>query len=106
MPGRHDDRFPAEAVRDLLGLVRAIHAAAIARGAGPLDLRRIAAVEHDLEEAHGMGVSYPPNTIGGRSAFIRAEEAARRVADIVGMLDGAEPLVTAARARVTQAHRA
>ena len=60
--------FPADAVRDLLGIVRAMYAAAVAAGAQPAELRKIA-----------------------------------RVGDLVDALTPAEPLVNAARLRVSGA---
>lgn len=102
---RNDDAFPFEAVRDLLGLVRAIYGAAKANGAGRVELDRIARVGNDLSQAIDLAVETRPGTLGHTAAWRRAEEATRRVADLVDAMTSAEPLVAAATARVAGARR-
>ena len=101
MLGKRHDPFPVEAVRDLLGLVRAMHAAAVAGGAGARQLARIASVGHELAEALDMGQGYDPGTVGWRAAHRKAEHAARAVGDLVQLYDEAKPIVDAACRRVT-----
>ena len=101
MLSRREDPFPFEAVRDLLGIVRAIYGAARARRAGRLELQRIAAVGRDLSEALELAVSSRPDTVGYRAAWTRAEMGTRKAAELVDALTPAEPLLTAALGRVT-----
>jgi hypothetical protein len=101
MPLSHDDPFPHEAVRDLLGVVRAIYAAAKHSGASKVELVRIARVGKDLADALDLAVSTRQGTMGRRAAWERAEQATRKVGDLVDSLTPAEPLVMAARGRVT-----
>jgi hypothetical protein len=91
---------PVEALRDLIGLVRAIRVAK--RKAGAETLRRIDAVGAELVAAYELAVSSTPGTLGMRAAWWRAEQAARSVGDLVAMTDGAEEIVSAARARVAK----
>lgn len=98
---RRDEPFPLEAVRDLLGVVRAMYAAARERGAGRAELAKIARVGRELSEAIDLAVSTRPSTVGQRAAWQRAEEATRKAGDLVDALTPAEPLLVAARGRVT-----
>jgi hypothetical protein len=100
-PAGHEGDFPLEAVRDLLGVVRALWAAAKVSGASRAELTRIARVGRDLADALDLAVSVRPGTIGYRAAWDKAEQATRRVGDLVDALTPAEPLVLAARGRVT-----
>ena len=102
---RSRDEFPFEAVRDLRGVVRAIYAAAKEAGASKRELERIANVGADLSAAFALAVETRPGTIGRAAAWKRAEEATRRVGDFVDALTPAEPLVAAARSRVSGAKR-
>lgn len=101
MIGRRDQPFPLEAVRDLLGVVRAIYAAAKQAGAGRGELAKIAKIGTELSQAIDLAVDTRPGTVGHRAAWQRAEEATRRAGDLVDLLTPAEPLVGAARGRVT-----
>ncbi|AUX37929.1 MULTISPECIES: hypothetical protein [Sorangium] len=96
---RHDP-FPLEAARDLLGIVRALYAAARARGASVADLHAIAAVGDDLRQAIALAAAHPPGTLGFSSAWTRAERAAARVGELADALAPAAPIVHAALARV------
>ncbi|MFO0553453.1 MAG: hypothetical protein U0271_34035 [Polyangiaceae bacterium] len=103
MLGRRDEEFPLEAVRDLLGVVRSMYAAAKQRRASRAELSRIAAVGRELSDAIDLAVTTRPGTVGHRAAWERAEHATRAVGDLVDALTPAEPLVVAARGRVTGA---
>ncbi len=103
MLGRRDEPFPLEAVRDLLGVVRALYAAAKEARASRAELKRIAQVGKQLSDAIDLAVSTRPGTVGQRAAWQHAEDATRRVGDLVDSLTPAEPLVIAARGRVTGA---
>lgn len=100
---RYDEPFPFEAVRDLLGVVRTIYAAAKAGGAGRAELARIGKVGTELSAAHDLAADTRENTVGRAAAWKRAEAAARQVGDLIDTLTPAEPLVAAAQARVARA---
>lgn len=99
------DPFPLEAARDLLGIVRALYAAARTRGASPAELRAIAAVGDDLRQALALASAHPPGTLGFSSAWARAERAANRVGELVDGLTPAAPVLRAAMARVGASQR-
>jgi len=103
MTSRHDDPFPIEAVRDLLGVVRAMYAAAKSAGAGRNELARIARVGSELGKALELAAQTRPGSIGHATAWKRAEDATRRVGDLVDGVTPAEPIIVAARARVSAA---
>ena len=103
MLGRRDDAFPFEAVRDLLGVVRALYAAEKVRGASRGELARLAAIGRDLALAIDLAATTREATVGQRAAWQRAEDATRRLSEVVDALTPAEPLVSAARGRVTGA---
>ncbi|HEY4116797.1 MAG TPA: hypothetical protein VGM56_03025 [Byssovorax sp.] len=90
-------------MRDLLGIVRAMYAAAKAQGREQGELRRIARVGGELSRALGLAASSGPGTLGQAAAWRRAEAAAERVGELVDAITPAEPLVTAARQRVSGA---
>lgn len=98
---RRDEPFPFEAVRDLLGVVRALYAAAQARGAGRDDLARISRIGAELRETLDLALTTRPGTVGHRAAVERAEDATRLVGEVVDALTPAEPIVVAARVRVS-----
>jgi hypothetical protein len=100
LPSRNEP-FPLEAVRDLLGVVRAIYAAAKQRGASRVELGRIARVGKQLSDAIDLAVTTRPDTVGHRAAWQHAEEATNHVMDLVDALTPAEPLLIAAKSRVT-----
>jgi hypothetical protein len=101
MSPRRPDAVPVDALRDLIGLVRAIRAAKAKAPAAML--AQIDKVGAELVAAYDLAVSSTPGTLGMRAASVQAEEATRAVSDLVTMTDGAEEIVTAARARVTRA---
>ncbi len=103
MLARRNDPLPFEAVRDLLGIVRAMYAAAKAAGAGRVRLEAIARVGSDLKVAIDLAAEAKPGIVGHRAAWARAEDATARLADLVDMLTSAEPMIVAARERVSGA---
>lgn len=96
-----EEPFPATAVRDLVGIVRAMYVAAKLGGAGKNDLTRIERVGRDLADALELAARSGPNTIGYSAAWKKAEDASRRACDLVDAMTPAEPLVHAARSRIT-----
>lgn len=100
MPEPGDPPFPAEAVRDLLGIVRAMYA-----GVGDADpVRRIALerVGRDLAKALELGTC-TPGTVGARAAWHRAERAAAELGDLVSPTEGALAMVRASTERARAA---
>lgn len=93
------DPFPFEAARDLLGVVRALYAAARARGADADRLRAIAVVGADLAQAIALASAHPPGTLGFSSAWSRAERASAHAGELVDALTPAEPMLRAAVGR-------
>jgi hypothetical protein len=95
--------FPAEAVQDLRGVVRAMYAAAKAQGVSPNELRRIARIGADLNAALELASTTSPGSLGYNTAWRRAEAATERLGELVNALTPAEPIITAARLRVSGA---
>ncbi len=106
MLGRRDEPFPFEAVRDLLGIVRALYQAEKQRGAGRAEIARIARIGKQLSDAIDLAVSTKEGTVGHRAAWKHAEEATRALGDVVDALTPAEPIFAAARGRVLGTARA
>lgn len=102
------DPFPFEAVRDLLGILRAVYAADRARGAGARRLARIRAIAVELNRATDLAREHPPRTLGHSAAWEAAERATLRLADLVDVTTPLEPALRAAgervRAPATQTH--
>jgi len=94
------DPFPFDAVRDLLGILRAMYRAAKLQGAGE---RRLSAIRHlglELRAAMDLALEYEPGTLGHNAAWNRAERATQAVADLVDCTTPLEPTLFAAAARV------
>jgi hypothetical protein len=70
------------------------------QGAGPVVLARIAAVGIELEMAYGIAAESPPDSVGERAAWARAERATLEAGGLVEQWEEARPLVLAAAARV------
>ena len=99
----HRASFPHEAVRDLLGVVRAIYAAAKEGGAGRGELLRIARIGNML--ARSLGLATDGKGVSGAApdldeAWQLAESATRRVGELIDVLTPAEPIVMASSDRV------
>jgi hypothetical protein len=92
--------FPFEAVRDLLGVVRAIYVAAKEGGAGRKELARIARVGQELGLALDLAGSSRQGASGEAAAWKHVEGAMLEVSDLVDPLTPAAPIVLAARDRL------
>jgi hypothetical protein len=92
--------FPFDAVRDLLGVVRAIYAAAKERGGGRTELSRIARVGQELGRALDLAGAARQGAAGQEAAWRCVEGAMLEVSDLVDPLTPAAPIVRAARTRV------
>jgi hypothetical protein len=96
----HELPFPFDAVRDLLGVVRAIYAAARENGAARPELSRIAKVGHELSRALDLAGSPRQGAAGQSSAWRCLEDALAEACDLVDPLTPAAPILQAARGRV------
>jgi hypothetical protein len=94
------DPFPFEEVRDLLGIVRAMYAAAKRRGAGERHLRAIRNVGSELRAAVDLALEYEPRTLGHAAAWQRAERATRALGELVDCTTPLEPTLEAAVRRI------
>jgi hypothetical protein len=100
MPPRLTDPIPLEALRDLIGVCRALYAAWSTAGASPIELEELLQVGKDLREAYRLARNTPPNTLGHRAAWSRAEAATQRLGHLVSELERLQPVVAAATKRV------
>lgn len=97
------DPFPFEAVRDLVGIVRAMYSAGRAAHAGESRLRELRDVAVQLKTAIDLALEHAPGTLAHAAAWLRAEDAARRLGDVIDCTTPLEPTLAAARRRVTAA---
>lgn len=93
-------RLPLEALRDLLGVCRALYTAWRRSGAGPVELDELAAIGKELGAALELAKKTKPDTVGHRAAWSRAEAATRRLGHLVGALEPLRPTIAAASERV------
>lgn len=100
------DAFAFAAVRDLLGIVRALWTAAERAGASERELARIRAVGRDLQQALKLATAARGEGGTYDLAWARAEEATARAGELIDAFTPAEPMVTAARTRVAGARAA
>jgi hypothetical protein len=94
-----DARIPLQALRDLVGICRALYAAWKKERVGPLELEELAGIGKDLAEALRLARNTAPDTLGHRAAWSRAEEATRRLGHLIGKLEPLHLMVEAATAR-------
>ncbi len=97
--------FPFEAVRDLLGILRAMYAAARAQGAGSRRLQALERVGAELRLAVDLALEHEPGTLGHAAAWDRAERATRDLGTLVDSTTPLEPTLEAAAQRVQRALR-
>lgn len=100
MPSSRLEPLPLEAVRDLLGVARALYSAEKARGAGARRLAELEAVGRDLASALDLARDTPPNSMGQRAAWQKAERALEKLAELVDVVAPLQPVLEAAGARV------
>ena len=93
-------KLPLEALRDLLGVCRALYTAWRRSGAGPVELDELAAIGKELGAALELAKKTKPDTVGHRAAWSRAEAATRRLGHLVGALEPLRPTIAAASERV------
>jgi hypothetical protein len=96
--GRRDEPLPVREVRDLLGLARALYAARKERGAGKVELDRLALAGRRLRHAIHLAALPGPNNMS--AAWFQAEQAVVDLAASVDVLTRAECVVAAGVKRV------
>ncbi|MFZ5893037.1 MAG: hypothetical protein ACOY0T_18400 [Myxococcota bacterium] len=94
-----DAKIPLEALRDLVGICRALYAAWKKERVGPIELEELAGIGKDLSDALRLARKTEPGTLGHRAAWSRAEEATRRLGHLVGKLEPLHLTLEAATAR-------
>jgi hypothetical protein len=97
---RHDP-FPFEAVRDLLGILRALYAAAKAEGSGAARLAIIRSIGRQLRAATDLALESEPGTLGHAAAWQRADRAIERLGELIDCTTPLEPTLAAAARRVS-----
>ncbi|MEZ4224931.1 MAG: hypothetical protein R3B13_28515 [Polyangiaceae bacterium] len=97
------DPFPFEAVRDLLGIARAMYVAAQRDSAGSARLERLEKVGVQLRQAIDLALEHEPGTLGHAAAWQRAEAATRRLGELVDCTTPLQPTLAAAARRLIQA---
>jgi hypothetical protein len=98
------DALPLEAVRDLLGIVRAMYAAAKREGAPEERLSELVEIGKQLRGATDLARRTEPDTNGHRAAWMRAEEACKRLGALVTLQESAVPMVAAAASRLRRTY--
>jgi hypothetical protein len=99
---RHEP-FPFEAVRDLLGILRALYAAAKHEAAGAARLAQIRRIGRELRAAMDLAFEHAPGTLGHAAAWQRAERATQQLGALVDCTTPIEPTLGAAARRVLRA---
>jgi hypothetical protein len=94
------DALPIEAVRDLLGIARAMYAAAKREGAGTPRLLELSEVGKRLKLALDLARRTPPESVGHRAAWSHAEAATGALMKMVSATTPAAPIVEAAVIRL------
>lgn len=92
--------FPFEAVRDLLGILRALYAAARNQGAGAARLASIRRTGRELRAAMELALEHEPGTLGHAAAWQRAERATEALGELVDCTTPLVPTLEAAAERV------
>jgi hypothetical protein len=93
------EAFPTEAVRDLLGIARAMYAARKRELATKPELDELAEIGKKLSNALKLAKS-GPDTLGSRSAWGQAEDACQRLGRVVSKSLPAAVVVEAAVVRI------
>jgi hypothetical protein len=98
--------FPRAVVRDLLGIVRALYRAELARETvDRTRVERLRQIGLLFREALDMGIKYEPDTIGGRAAMVKAERATEQLGAFVADSELMAPAVAATGERLRQRGR-
>jgi hypothetical protein len=100
-----DDPFPFEAVRDLLGILRALYAAEKRKPDVEGRLLEIERIALELRAAKDLAMEVDEGTLGHNAAWTRAEKATARLCDLIDRRMPAESLIRAAAGRVSPMKR-
>lgn len=93
--------FPVEAVRDLIGILRALYAAERAKATpSPRRLAAIESLAEVLKRARRLAVDHDPGTAPHARAVAAVERALPRLADLTGLVDEVAPVLAAAGDRI------
>jgi len=88
--------LPVEAVRDLLGICRALYAAwRVHRPATENQLGELRAIGQDLRKALELASRSEPDTVGHRAAWGKAERAMKKLIELVNEHDRLRPPIDA-----------
>jgi hypothetical protein len=98
------DPLPLEAVRDLLGICRALFAARKREHAPAGELEELKAIGSALSKAIELARKTEPNTVGHRAAWDKAEMATQRLMRVISVSMAVAPVVEAAVVRVRRIH--
>lgn len=100
---RNTEPFPREAVRDLLGITRALYRAAASEPHPDLTrLEKLKEIGKQYRLALDLGVKCEPDTIGGRAARGWAETATASLGEYVAQSELMATAVEATAARVVR----
>jgi hypothetical protein len=102
LPGRVPRPFPAQTVRDLLGIARLLYRTWRAANRGDSRLPELVAIGKDLQSALTMAAASKPGTRRHRQAWEVAEVATHRLGGILDAYVGVKPLVVSAFAAVDE----
>ncbi|MFO0616864.1 MAG: hypothetical protein U0414_29990 [Polyangiaceae bacterium] len=104
MLSRRDEALPIPAVRDLLGIVRAMYRAEAASAhPSSTKLARLRKIGASLTTALELASASTPGTVGHRSAWEHADDAIERLSAEITLLDSLEPVLVAARRAIAGA---
>jgi hypothetical protein len=92
--------LPVEAVRDLLGIARAMYGARKRQGVSEPELRELEEIGRKFKLALKLAQSTSPDTIGYRAARAHAEEAVSRLMALITVEMRLAPAVEAAVVRM------
>ena len=94
--------FPAQTVRDLIGIARLLYRTWAAASARDTRLPELVAIGKDLQQALRMAQDHKPGTRQHREAWSIAEVATSRLGGIVDAYVAVKPLISAAFERVDE----
>jgi hypothetical protein len=95
------DQLPLEAVRDLLGITRALFAAwKRDAGVSKPDLTELEAVGKQLKDALALARRTECDTVGHRAAWDKAEDACARLCRLISVATPIAPTIEAAAVRI------
>lgn len=94
------DHLPLEAVRDLLGIARAMYAARKREGVPLPVLAELADIGKKLKLALDLARRTEPDTVGHRAAWTHAETATSALMAMISVSTPAAPIVEAAAVRI------